>query len=128
MQLVKSVSVTGDNRGWLWGPHGTEPGTNPSIDIDGSSLPSGTTSVPSGAVMARTGSGKYKLYSPGTDTAAGLLFSTVEVANGEVVSPNAALLVHGFVDADRLPIKSGDGSLDAAAKTALAHINFGLEG
>lgn len=134
MNLVTSTSIVGDNRGWLCGPHGTEPGTNPSIDIDASTLPAGTKSVPSGAVMGRiTASGKFGLYDPeasdGRQVAAGLLFDTVSVTSGAVTSPNQALLVHGFVDPARLPIKSGAGSLDAKAKTALTpRIHFGLEG
>lgn len=134
MNLVTSTTRFGDTRGWLQGGHGAEPGTNPSIDIDASTLPAGTKTVPSGAVMGRiTASGKFGLYDPdasdGRNVAAGFLFDTVSVNGDQVTTPNQALLVHGFVNPSRLPIKSGAGSLTADAKTALApRIYFGLEG
>lgn len=129
MDLRTSVDIVGDNRGWLWGPHGTEPGTNPSIDLDVSLFSADQTKggyIPSGTVLGQVTDGKYGPYDPaatdGRETAVGILFSSVGAAGGQATTPNQAMLIHGFVDASRLPFQTGPGSLDEAAKGHLPHI------
>lgn len=121
-----------ENRSWLLGPHGTEPGTTPSIVLDvalfakATHYPDGY--VPSGIVLGKvTATDKYGPYqsdaTDGRETAAVLLFSSLEVRDGATYLIGAGL-VHGFVNPDRLPITSGSGALDAAARTELSGIHF----
>lgn len=122
---VTTTAHQAEKRGWLWGEHGTEPGTNPSITLDVSAFTAGTHYpsgyFPSGLALGKiTASGLYGPYtaaaSDGTETAAGLLFSSVKVpASG--ANPGGALFVHGFVDPARLPI-----TIDAAGQTDLSLI------
>lgn len=127
---VHSTSWQVESRGWLWGPHGTEPGTNPSITLDltlftaGTHYPNGY--IPSGIVLGKvTATGLYGPYdsgaSDGRQTAAGLLFDSETVNTGQTKAGNA-LFVHGFVDPARLPLQSGTGGISAAAKTSLSLI------
>ena len=120
-----AVSTTGfqaENRSWLWGPHGTEPGTNPGITLDASLFTAGTHYpdgyIPSGTVISPAG-GPYS----GTGAAAGILFSSVRVSSG-TAKIGAALVVHGFVRPNRLPRQSGTGSLGAGGQAALPLIHF----
>lgn len=124
---VQTKTYTVEKRGWLWGTHGTDPGSTPSVTLDvtlftaGTHYPNGF--IPSGCVLGKvTATGLYGPYDSGaTDgrqTAAGLLFSSVPVASGQTKALEA-ILVHGFVDPARLPFQSGTGSASAAAKTSL---------
>lgn len=127
MDLYTKQDSQVEKRAWLWGPHGTEPGTNPSIELDLAQFPAATYTngyVPSGTVVTKLGDGRYGAYTPGGAAPAGLLFSSVTVKDGKVTSPNAALYVHGFVNPALLPFTSGPGSLDAAAREALSQIHF----
>lgn len=123
-----------EDRSWLYGPHGTEPGTTPGVTLDLSLFdkdrhyPKGF--VPSGIVLAKVTA--TKLFGPydaaatdGRQNAKGLLFGSLpaRAATGRV---GGAALVHGFINPDRLPIKDGSGSLDAAARAALPLIHTGL--
>lgn len=127
---VQKTSYLAEDRGWLWGEHGTGPGDNPSIQLDLSLFTAGTHYpngyIPSGCVVGKvTASGLYGPYdstaSDGRQTAAGLLFDSEAVRTGQTRALNA-LFVHGFVDPARLPFQSGSGGISAAAKTALALI------
>lgn len=118
-----------ENRSWLLGPHGTEPGTTPSVTLDISAFteadhyPNGY--LPSGLVVGLiTASGLYGPYDDaaidGTETAAGILFSSVKVPDSGA-DPGGAIVVHGFVDPAKLPANNG---LDTAARADLSLIHF----
>lgn len=135
---VKSTAYQVGRRDWLWGPHGTEPGSNPSIMLDISAF-TAATHYPNGYLLSGivlapiTATG---LYGPYDDTAVdgravadGLLFSEVGVPDLADLTKNAggALFVHGFVRRTRLPIAdaaAGGGFLDAAGETDLRLIHF----
>lgn len=128
---VETTNYQVENRGWLWGEHGTEPGSNPSITLDiakftaGTHYPNGY--IPSGTVLGKvTATGLYGPYdnaaSDGREVAAGLLFSSIKAVNASgtaLAKVGGALFVHGFVDPARLPFSSGTGFLDAAGKVDL---------
>lgn len=121
-----------DSRGWLRSPHGTEPGTTPSIALDltaaggfvkATHYPNGY--IRSGVVLGKiTASGKYGLYdsgaSDGRQTAVGILFNSESVRDGQPTAANA-MLVHGFVETARLPFPA---QVTTPVKTALNLINF----
>lgn len=127
---VNRFALQSENRSWLRGPHGTEPGANANITLDipafAGLYPNGF--VPSGIVVGKiTATGKYGPYEAaatnGTETAAGLLFGSLTVEAGASVV-GGALVNHAYVNADKLPIKTGKGSLDTAARAELTHIIF----
>lgn len=118
-----------EKRGWLRGTHGTGPGDNPSATLDlalftqDTHYPNGF--IPSGIALGKvTATGLYGPYDPaatdGRETAAGLLFGTLKAT----AHPAGGLLVHGFVDPARLPLQSGTGSVDTAAKSDLNLIHW----
>lgn len=130
---LERTSYQVEKRGWLWGEHGTEPGCNPTITLDfaaggltaGTHYPNGY--VPSGIVLGKiTATGKYGAYdsaaTDGRQNPVGLLFSAVKAPQNTATPVGAALFVHGFVDATRLPFQSGIGGATTAAQTALTHI------
>ncbi len=127
---VQTTTSQAESRGWLRGPHGTEPGANPSITLDiteftaGTHYPNGY--IPSGCVVGKvTATGLYGPYdnaaADGREVAAGLLFNGTTVNAGQTKALNA-LFVHGFADATRLPFQSGTGSLDTAGRADLTLI------
>lgn len=127
---VKRWDAQSENRSWLRGPHGTEPGANANITLDipafADLYPNGF--IPSGILVGKiTASEKFGPYDPdavdGTETPAGFLFGSLTVEAGASVV-GGALFDHGYVNADRLPVDSGKGALDEAARTALTHIIF----
>lgn len=127
---VSRFALQSENRSWLRGPHGTEPGANANITLDIPKFaglhPNGF--VPSGTLVALdSATKKYVPYdSAGTDGSevpAGFLFGSLTIAEGATVV-GGALYAHGFVNADKLPLKTGKGALDTAARTALTHIIF----
>lgn len=116
-----------ENRSWLLGPHGTEPGTTPSVTLDIASFAEATHYpngyLPSGLPLGRIDvNGRYGPYdnaaTDGRGTAAGLLFSSVKVPDSGA-NPGGAMLVHGFVDIDKLPV-----ALDTTGQDDLALIHF----
>lgn len=124
---VQTTTYVPEARGWLRGPHGTEPGTNPSITLDLSLFTAGTHYpngfIPSGCVLGKvTATGFYGPYddaaSDGRQTAKGLLFDSEAVRTGQAKAINA-LFVHGFVDSTRLPFTGVTGALDANGKADL---------
>lgn len=129
--MTRITEFQAEERSWLRGPHGTEPGSNPNVTLltslftKATHYPNGF--IPSGIVLGKvTATGVYGPYDPagsdGREVAAGLLFGSLTVDGTHVSS---GLVVHAFVDPARLPIKTGTGSLDADARTDLKHIIFG---
>lgn len=120
---VTSTGFTAENRSWLWGPHGTEPGTTPGITLDAALFEAATHFpngyLPSGTVISPEG-GPYS----GTGAVGGILFSSVRFATA-TVKVGGALLVHGFIRSSKLPFQTGTGSLGAggAAALPLVHIS-----
>lgn len=127
------------NRTWLADDHGTE--VMPGVALDMSLFnqaqhyPNGF--IPDGVVLGQvTTGGKYGPYLPGaTDgrqTAVGISFNAVSVfAPGTstlLSNVGNAMLIHGFVNAVKLPFTSANaalgGYLDAAAQTAMRSIIF----
>lgn len=120
-----SVTTTGyqaEKRSWLLGPHGVGPGDNRGITIDASLFTAGTHYpngyLPSGTAISPAG-GPYS----GTGACAGLLFSSVKLATA-TSKVGGALVVHGFVNTNKLPFSSGAGSLGAGGAAALPLIVF----
>lgn len=133
MDLLTTYGVQVENRAWLWGSHGTEPGANPSISLNLATFTAGTHYpngfIPSGCVLGLIDADDtYGPYDPaatdGRQTARGLLFSSVAVSDGKIISPDEALFVHGFVKPALLPFQTGAGALDDAARADLNLIYF----
>jgi hypothetical protein len=128
---VVSTAYQVEQRGWLAGPHGTEPGATPSITLDitkfaADRYPNGF--IPSGTLVGKiTASGLYGPYDDaavdGTQTAVGILFDSEPVRSGQTQATNA-ILVHGFVEKARLPFQTGKGSADANGIADLKLIVF----
>jgi hypothetical protein len=127
---VSTTGIQAENRAWLRGPHGTEPGANPNVTLDISKFaglyPNGF--IPSGTLLAKlTTGGKYGPYdtaaTDGTEVAKGFLFGSLTVEPGATVVAGG-LLNHGYVNETKLPFQTGKGSVDADAKAALTHIIF----
>ena len=127
---VTSTPYQVEKRSWLLSPHGTDPGTTPSVTLDVSAFTAGTHYpngfFPSGLVLGRiTATGLYGPYdnaaADGREVAAGILFSAVKVPNVADTTKDvgAAMVVHGFVRLSKLPI-----ALDAAGQTDLRLIHF----
>ena len=127
---VRRSEFQAEDRSWLKGPHGVEPGTTPTVTLLTSLFdaedhyPSGY--IPSGIVLGEvTATGVYGPYDPdatdGRETAKYLLFGSLTVDGDRVAGAGVA---HAFVTADRLTIASGPGSLDADAREALTLIIF----
>lgn len=128
---VTRTTLQAENRSWLRGPHGTEPGANPNVTLDVSKFTAGihypNGFIPSGIVLGKiTASGKYGPYeaaaTDGRETAAGFLFGSLTVQGTAPIA--SGLVMHGFVNAAKLPLQSGIGALDAAARVDLTHIIF----
>jgi hypothetical protein len=136
---VTDISITStakqvENRSWLLGQHGTDPGTTPSVTLDPALFaglaPNGY--VPSGTAIAKvTATG---LWGPAdstatdgrqtwTDATVGLLFGTLTLRTG-ATKVGGARVVHGFVNPTKLPFQSGAGAATTAVRTALRLIHF----
>lgn len=123
----KSSPTTSEDRSWLAGPHGTEPGTMPGVTVDTSLFPAAAKTggyIKSGSVIAKvTATGLYGPHdstaTDGTEVPAGLLFQSVDTSNGEQKF-GTGMLVHGFVYEAKLP----GGAPDAAVKSALSLVHF----
>lgn len=127
-----------DSRQWLLSPHGTDPGTTPGVTLDVSAFTAATHYprgfILSGIVLGKiTASGLYGPYddtaTDGRQTAAGILLFGRKVPNLLDLTKDvgSAILVHGFVDAAKLPIANaatGGGFLDTAGRTDLKLIHF----
>lgn len=132
------ASYQAEKRSWLLSAHGTDPGTTPSVNLDVSAF-TAATHYPNGYLLSGivlgkiTATGKYAPYVDaavdGTGTAAGFLFSSVKVPNtaDTTKDTNGALVVHGFVDAAKLPIANaatGGGFIDANGRIDLKLVHF----
>jgi len=135
---VATSSFQVEKRSWLLSPHGTEPGATLSITLDVSAF-TAATHYPNGYLMSGIVLGRITatgLYAPyvdaavdGTGVAAGFLFSSVKVPNLLALTKDvgAGLVVHGFIDAAKLPIANaatGGGFIDANGRTDLKLIHF----
>lgn len=135
---VQTTAFQVEKRSWLLSPHGTEPGTTPSITLDVSAFTAATHYpngyFPSGIVLGViTATGLYGPYDDtavdGRQTAAGILFGSVKVPNTADTTKDvgAAMLVHGFVKISKLPIANGAtgrGYIDANGQTDLKLVHF----
>lgn len=127
---VKRTQYQSEDRSWLWGPHGTEPGTTPSVTFDVSAFTEAT-HYPNGYLLSGlpvgriTASGLYGPYDnaalDGRETAAGLIFSSLAIPDLTDLTQDVggAILVHGFVDPNKLPV-----AIDAAGIADLRLIHF----
>lgn len=127
---VSSTSYQVENRAWLAGPHGTEPGTTPTVTLDVSAFTAGT-HYPNGYLLSGiplgiiTATGKYGPYDDaagdGRTVCRGLLFSSVKVPSLSDLTKDVggAMLVHGFVYTSKLPI-----AIDANGIADLKLIHF----
>lgn len=139
---VSTTSYQVENRSWLLSPHGTEPGTTPTVNLDVSAF-TAATHYPNGYLLSGivlgkiTATGKYAPYVTaavdGTGVAAGILFSAVKVPNTADTTKdvNGAILVHGFVSESKLlavvaNAASGGGFIDTTGKADLPLIHFGV--
>lgn len=129
-----SVSATtrrAPSRPWLAGPHGTDLPKHAVIDFALFTHANFTTNkvIPNGTLIGIvTATGKAGPYDPaasdGRNTAVGFLFNDQDLPADTSKVLTDAILVHCGVRVSGLPFKSGPGSLDAAARTALKHIVF----
>lgn len=116
IQPTTTEVTTTANRRWLLSLHGSS--TNKTVTIDTSTLTSGTdytaatgtlpNIIPSGTPLGKiTASGLYSAYdsaaTDGTQVFAGLL-ATDTAFNTGTTRVAAAMIVHGDVDADLLPV------------------------
>lgn len=125
---VEKTDYTSENRAWLAGPHGTEPGTTPGVTLDLTKFSDVKFAdvIKSGCVLGKvTATGKFGPYeagaSDGRETAVGLLMNTVNRKAGRTYEGNARV-IHAFVNESRLPYTSGVGALDADGKADLKHL------
>lgn len=120
---VSSTSYQVENRSWLL-DHDHLIKLNVTLDIaaftEGTHYPNGF--IPSGTVLGKITTGG--LYGPydnvaedGTEVAAGILYSSVNVKSGAIKVGGAAL-VHGVVKESKLV------GIDSAGKTDLKHVIF----
>lgn len=129
---VHTTTSQVERRSWLLSPHGTEPGTNPSVTVDFNLVASNRRTngyLPSGTVLGRiTATGKVAPYdntaSDGRETAVGVLLSSVRTPDNLATGVGAAILVHGFVSVSKLPWTTGAGALDTAGRADLPLIHF----
>jgi hypothetical protein len=135
ISVFTSVSQA-EKRSWLLSPHGTDPGTTPSVTLDPTKFTAGTHYpngyIPSGTVVTKvTATGFWGPYDGSatdgreitTSGRIGILFGSLPVRPGST-KIGGAVVVHAFVNPAKLPFQSGTGSLTAAARTALPLIHF----
>lgn len=120
ISVRQSGPFTAEDRSWLWGPHGTEPGTTPSATLKVASFPAGDGYVPSGTAVSKDADGKWIPFNAAAPSGEhGLTFASVRNDQGDV---GTAVLVHGFVKYSALPA-TGRPTI-AALRTALPLIHF----
>lgn len=124
---IEKTEYTSENRAWLAGPHGTEPGMTPGLTLDLTKFSDAKFAdvIKSGCVLGKvTANGRHGPYDPaatdGRQTATHVLFNTVNRKAGRTYEGNAGY-IHGAVIESKLPY-TGIGGLDADAKTDLKHI------
>lgn len=129
---VRRSAFQGENRAWLQSQAGVGPGETPSVTLDlalftgATHYPNGF--IPSGIVLGKTSDGKYGPYDPaaadGRKQAAGHLFGSLTVAAPTGVVGGALVRTNATIDPARLPIASGTGALDDAARLALYGVTY----
>ena len=127
---VATTAYQVEDRSWLLSPHGTDPGTTPSVVLDVSAF-TPATHYPNGYFPSGLNLGRIDatgLYGPYNDAATdgrqvfrGHLFSATKVPNTADTTKDVggAMVVHGFVRLDRLPI-----ALDAAGQADAKLIHY----
>jgi hypothetical protein len=118
ISVRKYDAVQSEDRSWLAGPHGTEPGTTPSVTLDVSAFPAGNGYIPSGTPISKLASGLWGPFDAAR-TEHGLLFGSLRNDQGDV---GGARVIHAFVYASKLP--GGTPGNLAALKTALPLVHF----
>lgn len=131
---VTTTAYQVENRSWLIPqPGAIGHGYSPSGTLDVSAFTEGTHYpdgyIPSGTVLGRiTASGKLGPYNAagadGTQTAVGFLYSATKVPASGADVGCAYVAAFAVVDPAKLPLESGTGSLDAAARADLPTIHF----
>lgn len=115
---VRSSSYQVEDRAWLVGTHGVDTTLSVTLDISkftkNTHYPNGY--IPSGTLLGKvTASGLYGPYSDaasdGTQTAAGVLFSSVKAVDtntgNALAKVGGARFIHGVVNTAKLPANSG---------------------
>lgn len=126
---VVTQSYGSEDRTWLMGPHGTEPGTTPSTTILLSLFSDAkfAQDIKSGCVLGRvTASGLYGPYDPaandGRQVARRLTMNTYSRKAGDSTKRIAdGGVIHAFINPAKLPY-TGIGGLDADALTDMSHL------
>lgn len=136
---LSSVTFNPDDKSWLLDDHGTEVAPGVALDLTkftaNQHYPNGF--IPSGTVIGLlTSGGKGAPYldaaSDGSQTAVGITLNAVSVYVPGTATLQSSVavpvLVHGFVNAAKLPFTSGTaaggGYIDANGKTDLKNIIF----
>ncbi len=130
---VRRSTFQAENRSWLQSQAGVGPGETPSVTLDlalfdsDDHYPNGF--VPSGIVLGQvTASKKFGPYDPaasdGREIAAGHLFGSLTVPAPTGVVGGALVRTNATIDPTKLPVTSGAGALDDAARLALFTITY----
>ena len=130
---VHRSTFQAENRSWHKTQAGVTPNENPNITLDlalfdaEDHYPNGF--IPSGTVVGQvTASKKFGPYDPdasdGREVAAGHLFGSLTVFAPTGVVGGALVCTNSTIDPTRLPIQSGTGALDDAARLALFRITY----
>lgn len=130
---VRRSTFQAENRSWLQSQAGVGPGETPSVTLDLALFDSddhySNGFVPSGIVLGQvTATKKFGPYDPeaedGRGTAAGHLFGSLTVPAPTGVVGGALIRTNATIDPSKLPIASGSGALDDAARLALFNITY----
>ena len=125
-----TTSYQVENRPWLLGLEGTQPGQNPSATLDVSAFTAGTHYpngfIPSGTVVSKLANG---LWGPFDAAAAsgehGILFGSCRVPNlADLTQDVAGALVTSFASVDWNRLPAGGRPTLAAARTAMPRVDF----
>jgi hypothetical protein len=129
----RRTTISGADRRWIADRHGLDTARSVVLDADaftGDTILSGTVI---GIVTATRLGVPYDDAFDADPATAGQQVDGREVARGLLINDEvrkaggriaAAIYEHGVVDVDFLPIASGPGALDAAARADLTHIRF----
>ena len=126
---VVEQSYGSEDRSWLMGPHGLEPGTTPSTTLSLALFNDAkfATEIKSGCVLGKvTATGLYGPYDPaavdGRGVARRLLINTYGRKAGDTTKRIAdGGIIHAFINPARLPY-TGIGGLDTDAIADMRHL------
>lgn len=119
ISVRQHAAVQSEDRSWLAGPHGTEPGTTPSVTLDVSAFPAGNGYIPSGTAISQLASGLWGPFDPAAASGEhGILFGSLRNDQGDV---GGARVIHAFVYYSKLPATGRP--TKAQLKTALPLIH-----